>query len=103
MTLRYHAVEEVYELMDAIEAATTMSGRGDGRPLLQIVFHCQLARERGPLISTASAAAREQARAPPPARLREARHKRSRYGAQQWEREIKRRKKSGTRHERPQC
>ncbi len=47
-TLRWHAVEEVYELMDAIE-------RGDdheleeelGDLLLQVVFHCQMARERG--------------------------------------------------------
>jgi MazG family protein len=48
MSLRWHAVEEVYELMDAIE-------RGDdheleeelGDLLLQVVFHCQLGRERG--------------------------------------------------------
>src|SRR5260221_833006 len=46
--LRFHAVEEVYELIDAIEA-------GDGHEmleelgdlLLQVVFHCQLANERG--------------------------------------------------------
>lgn len=46
-TLRYHAVEEVYELLDAVE-------RGDDREmmeelgdlLLQVVFHCQLAKER---------------------------------------------------------
>jgi tetrapyrrole methylase family protein/MazG family protein len=48
MTLRRHAIEEVYELIDAIEA------RDDGEMaeelgdlLLQVVFHCQLARERG--------------------------------------------------------
>src|SRR6266852_626060 len=48
MSLRFHAVEEVYELMDAIEA-------GDDHEmieelcdlLLQVVFHCQLAQERG--------------------------------------------------------
>src|SRR5438876_8611812 len=47
-TLGWHAVEEVYELLDAIEA-------GDGHEmaeelgdlLLQVVFHCQLAKERG--------------------------------------------------------
>ena len=48
LTLRRHAIEEVYELIDAIEA------RDDGEIaeelgdlLLQVVFHCQLARERG--------------------------------------------------------
>ena len=48
MTLRRHAIEEVYELIDAIEA------RDDGEMaeelgdlLLQVVFHCQLAGERG--------------------------------------------------------
>jgi len=47
-SLRRHAIEEVYELIDAIEA------RDDGEMaeelgdlLLQVVFHCQLARERG--------------------------------------------------------
>src|SRR3954468_7292388 len=49
MTLRFHAVEEVYELMDAIEARDDhemMEELGD--LLLQVVFHCQLARDRGP-------------------------------------------------------
>jgi XTP/dITP diphosphohydrolase len=47
MTLRFHAVEEVYELMDAIEArddAEMLEELGD--LLLQVVFHSQLARER---------------------------------------------------------
>jgi uncharacterized protein YabN with tetrapyrrole methylase and pyrophosphatase domain len=46
-TLRFHAVEEVYELIDAIEAGDDhemMEELGD--LLLQVVFHCQLARER---------------------------------------------------------
>ena len=48
MTLRYHAVEEVYELMDAIEAADDHEMLEElGDLLLQVVFHCQLARERG--------------------------------------------------------
>ena len=48
MTLRYHAVEEVYELMDAIEASDDHEMIEElGDLLLQIVFHCQLARERG--------------------------------------------------------
>ncbi len=48
MSLRWHAVEEVYEMLDAIEA-------GDDHELeeelcdvlLQVVFHCQLGQERG--------------------------------------------------------
>ena len=46
-SLRFHAVEEVYELLDAIEARDDhemMEELGD--LLLQVVFHCQLARER---------------------------------------------------------
>ncbi|HAV63844.1 MAG TPA: MazG family protein, partial [Verrucomicrobiales bacterium] len=48
LTLRYHAVEEVYELIDAIEAGDDhelMEELGD--LLLQVVFHCQLGGERG--------------------------------------------------------
>ena len=48
MTLRFHAVEEVYELIDSIEARDDhemMEELGD--LLLQVVFHCQLASERG--------------------------------------------------------
>src|SRR5258708_19751149 len=47
-TLRFHAVEEVYELMDAIEANDDHEMVEElGDLLLQVVFHCQLARERG--------------------------------------------------------
>ena len=47
MTLRFHAVEEVYELMDAIEAGDDQEMIEElGYLLLQVVFHCQLARER---------------------------------------------------------
>jgi len=46
--LRFHAVEEVYELMDAIEAGDDHEMLEElGDLLLQIVFHCQLAKERG--------------------------------------------------------
>jgi uncharacterized protein YabN with tetrapyrrole methylase and pyrophosphatase domain len=46
-TLRWHAVEEVYELMDAIEAGDDHELEEElGDLLLQVVFHCQLARER---------------------------------------------------------
>jgi MazG family protein len=48
MTLRYHAVEEVYELIDAIEAGDEHEMQEElGDLLLQVVFHCQLAKERG--------------------------------------------------------
>jgi XTP/dITP diphosphohydrolase len=47
-TLRWHAVEEVYELLDAIEAGDDHELEEElGDLLLQVVFHCQLARERG--------------------------------------------------------
>lgn len=47
-TLRFHAVEEVYELLDAIEARDDVEMAEElGDLLLQVVFHCQLAHERG--------------------------------------------------------
>ena len=47
-TLRRHAIEEVYELIDAIEADDDHEMAEElGDLLLQIVFHCQLAKERG--------------------------------------------------------
>ena len=48
MTLRRHAIEEVYELIDAIEARDDHEMAEElGDLLLQVVFHCQLANERG--------------------------------------------------------
>lgn len=48
MTLRRHAVEEVYELIDAIEARDDHEMAEElGDLLLQVVFHCQMAKERG--------------------------------------------------------
>jgi tetrapyrrole methylase family protein/MazG family protein len=47
-SIRFHAVEEVYELIDAIESADDHEMAEElGDLLLQVVFHCQLARERG--------------------------------------------------------
>lgn len=47
-TLRWHAVEEVYELLDAIESGDDHEMEEElGDLLLQVVFHCQLGRERG--------------------------------------------------------
>src|SRR5436309_6911672 len=48
LSLRWHAVEEVYELLDAIEAGDDHELAEElGDLLLQVVFHCQLAKERG--------------------------------------------------------
>jgi MazG family protein len=48
MTLRTHAIEEVYELMDAIEAGDDHEMLEElGDLLLQVVFHAQLASESG--------------------------------------------------------
>jgi uncharacterized protein YabN with tetrapyrrole methylase and pyrophosphatase domain len=47
-SLRWHAVEEVYELLDAIEAGDDRELEEElGDLLLQVVFHCQLAKELG--------------------------------------------------------
>lgn len=47
-SLRFHAIEEVYELLDAIEAGDDSEMAEElGDLLLQVVFHCQLAAERG--------------------------------------------------------
>jgi uncharacterized protein YabN with tetrapyrrole methylase and pyrophosphatase domain len=47
-SLRRHAIEEVYELIDAIEAGDDHELAEElGDLLLQVVFHSQLARERG--------------------------------------------------------
>ena len=47
LSLRWHAVEEVYELMDAIESGDDHELAEElGDLLLQVVFHCQLAEER---------------------------------------------------------
>jgi uncharacterized protein YabN with tetrapyrrole methylase and pyrophosphatase domain len=47
-SLRWHAVEEVYELLDAIESRDDHELEEElGDLLLQVVFHCQLGRERG--------------------------------------------------------
>ena len=48
VTLRHHAVEEVYELMDAIEAGDDHEMVEElGDLLLQVVFHAQMGQERG--------------------------------------------------------
>lgn len=47
-SIRFHAVEEVYEMIDAIEAGDDLELEEElGDLLLQVVFHCQLGSERG--------------------------------------------------------
>jgi MazG family protein len=47
LTLRRHAIEEVYELIDAIEARDDREMAEElGDLLLQVVFHAQMAKER---------------------------------------------------------
>ena len=47
-SIRLNAIEEVYELVDAIEAADdTEMAEELGDVLLQVVFHAQMAKERG--------------------------------------------------------
>lgn len=47
-TIRYHAVEEAYELVEAVEAEDDPALKEElGDLLLQVVFHSQLAQERG--------------------------------------------------------
>lgn len=48
LTLRMYAVEEVYELLEAIESGDDTALLEElGDVLLQVVFHAQMARERG--------------------------------------------------------
>jgi tetrapyrrole methylase family protein / MazG family protein len=48
LSLRRHAIEEVYELIDAIEARDDFEMAEElGDVLMQVVFHAQMAAERG--------------------------------------------------------
>ena len=48
LSLRRHAIEEVYELIDAIESRDDHEMAEElGDLLLQVVFHAQMAKERG--------------------------------------------------------
>src|ERR1700677_5223682 len=48
LSLRRHAIEEVYELIDAIETRDDHEMAEElGDLLLQVVFHAQMAKERG--------------------------------------------------------
>ena len=101
-SLRFHAVEEVYELIDAIEArddAEMIEELGD--LLLQVVFHCQLAQERGAFDfdKVCRRVADKLVRRHPHV-FGDAKARTVDAVWAQWEK-IKKAEKDGTRHERP--
>jgi len=101
-SLRWHAVEEVYELMDAIEAKDDHELEEElGDLLLQVVFHSQLAQERG-AFDFEKVAARISAKLlhRHPHVFGDAKVKDSEQVLVNWE-QIKRAEKHGTRHARP--
>jgi XTP/dITP diphosphohydrolase len=101
-SLRFHAVEEVYELMDAIEAGDDHEMLEElGDLLLQVVFHCQLARERGAFdFEQVARHIVEKLIRRHPHVFGTAKVKDVDGVWAQWDR-IKRAEKAGTRHERP--
>lgn len=102
MTLRHHAVEEVYELMDAIEAGDDKEMVEElGDLLLQVVFHAQMARERGAFdFEQVAARIAEKLIRRHPHVFGEAEAKTVDAVWAQWE-QIKKAEKAGTEHERP--
>jgi len=102
MSLRFHAVEEVYEMIDAIEAGDDHELEEElGDVLLQVVFHCQLATERGAFDFERVARRLVDKlvhRHPHVFGTSEAKTVDAVWA--QWER-LKRAEKKGTRHERP--
>ncbi len=101
-SLRFHAVEEVYELMDAIEAGDDHEMLEElGDLLLQVVFHSQLARERGAFdFEQVARHIVEKLIRRHPHVFGNARVKSIEAVWAQWDR-IKHAEKEGTRHERP--
>ena len=101
-TLRYHAVEEVYELLDAIEAEDDEEMLEElGDLLLQVVFHCQLARERKAFdFETVSRRIVDKLIGRHPHVFGDAKVKTVEGVWTQWE-QIKHAEKRGTRHHRP--
>ena len=101
-TLRFHAVEEVYELLDAIEARDDHEMAEElGDLLLQVVFHCQLARERGAFdFEKVARHLVDKLIRRHPHVFGDANAKTVDAVWAQWE-QIKRAEKEGTKHERP--
>jgi XTP/dITP diphosphohydrolase len=101
-TLRWHAVEEVYELMDAIEAGDDHELAEElGDLLLQVVFHAQMAKERGAFdFETVTRNITDKLIRRHPHVFGKAKAKTVDAVWAQWE-QIKKAEKQGTRHERP--
>lgn len=101
-TLRFHAVEEVYELIDAIESNDDSEMREElGDLLLQVVFHCQLARERGAFdFEDVARRIGDKLLRRHPHVFGDAQAKTVDAVWAQWD-QIKRAEKAGTKHERP--
>ena len=101
-TLRRHAIEEVYELIDAIEAGDDLEMAEElGDLLLQVVFHCQLASERGVFdFEKVTRVLVEKLIRRHPHVFGETQVKNVDEVWANWE-QIKRAEKQGTRHERP--
>jgi uncharacterized protein YabN with tetrapyrrole methylase and pyrophosphatase domain len=102
MSLRFHAVEEVYELLDAIEAGDDHEMIEElGDLLLQVVFHCQLARERGTFdFDTVCRCIVDKLIHRHPHVFGDKKLRSSEAVLAQWE-YLKRAEKKGTKHERP--
>ncbi len=101
-SLRWHAVEEVYELMDAIEAGDDHEMAEElGDLLLQVVFHCQMAKERGAFdFDEVARHITEKLVRRHPHVFGDSKAKTVDAVWAQWE-QIKKAEKHGTRHERP--
>ena len=101
-SIRFHAVEEVYELIDAIEAGDDHELLEElGDLLLQVVFHCQLAKERGAFdFDAAARAISGKLIRRHPHVFGTAKVKNVEAVWSQWEK-IKHAEKAGTRHARP--
>lgn len=102
LSLRFHAVEEVYELMDAIEAGDDHEMAEElGDLLLQVVFHCQLANERGAFdFEEVSRRIVEKLIRRHPHVFGDSKAKTVDAVWAQWE-QIKKAEKKGTKHDRP--
>jgi MazG family protein len=102
LSLRWHSVEEVYELMDAIEAGDDQEMAEElGDLLLQVVFHCQMAKERGAFdFEKVARIIVDKLIRRHPHVFGDAKAKTVDAVWAQWE-QIKKAEKQGTKHERP--
>jgi uncharacterized protein YabN with tetrapyrrole methylase and pyrophosphatase domain len=101
-SIRFHAVEEVYELLDAIEARDDKEMLEElGDLLLQVVFHAQLANERSAFdFEDVARHIVEKLVRRHPHVFGDSKAKTVDAVWAQWE-QIKKAEKKGTRHERP--